>query len=297
MGRSGHSRRRPEPRRAQWQVFAASARGAVHTGLDRPNQDAALYWPLDLPGGGVVVAVADGHGHDRHFRSADGSALAVSAACATAVRRLGRTGAPRTVREAETVVGTLAAEIVDAWAGAVTADLVARPYTAAELAALDHNDDGVLVPYGSTLLLAMCLPEVVITMQIGDGDILAISRDGTAYLPMPSPRFEGERTASLCLPQAEREFRHAALALADFSLLAVMLVTDGYGNSQASDDWHTIAGADIAAQARRFGVDWFAQQLDDWARLCASRSGAGDDTTIAMALEISAPAQIGRAHV
>jgi len=61
-----------------WQVITGSARGATHRASGLPNQDAVAsqHGP-----GGVVVAVADGHGHIRHFRSADGAALAVDVAC------------------------------------------------------------------------------------------------------------------------------------------------------------------------------------------------------------------------
>src|SRR5437660_261399 len=66
---------------ATWQVITGSARGAAHRASGLPNQDAVAS--QDGPGG-VVVAVADGHGHIRHFRSADGAALAVEVACQVA---------------------------------------------------------------------------------------------------------------------------------------------------------------------------------------------------------------------
>jgi len=66
-----------------WQVITGSARGAAHRASGLPNQDAVAS--QDGPGG-VVVAIADGHGHIRHFRSADGAALAVDVACRAASR-------------------------------------------------------------------------------------------------------------------------------------------------------------------------------------------------------------------
>ena len=68
---------------ATWQVITGSARGAAHRVSGLPNQDAVAS--QDGPGA-VVVAVADGHGHIRHFRSADGAALAVDVACRAASR-------------------------------------------------------------------------------------------------------------------------------------------------------------------------------------------------------------------
>ena len=55
---------------ATWQVITGSTRGAAHRTSGLPNQDAVAN--QDGPGGAVVVAIADGHGHIRHFRSAEG---------------------------------------------------------------------------------------------------------------------------------------------------------------------------------------------------------------------------------
>jgi len=67
-----------------WQVITGSARGATHRASGLPNQDAVAsqHGP-----GGVVVAVADGHGHIRHFRSADGAALAAQALASGRIER------------------------------------------------------------------------------------------------------------------------------------------------------------------------------------------------------------------
>jgi Protein phosphatase 2C len=67
-----------------WGVVIGTARGAAHHLSGLPNQDAVAHRPG--PGGAVTVAIADGHGHSRHFRSADGSALAVDIACQVASR-------------------------------------------------------------------------------------------------------------------------------------------------------------------------------------------------------------------
>ena len=73
----------PTPDRAGgWQAITATERGAAHRAAGIPNQDAVATVPLES--GGRVAAVADGHGHSRHFRSARGAQLAVSIACQAA---------------------------------------------------------------------------------------------------------------------------------------------------------------------------------------------------------------------
>src|SRR5690242_14213017 len=61
-----------------WRVFTAGSIGAQHVAMGKVNEDSvAARQPTDDV---VAVAVADGHGHARHFRSARGSALAVEVA-------------------------------------------------------------------------------------------------------------------------------------------------------------------------------------------------------------------------
>ena len=62
-----------------WLALTASERGASHAAMDAPNQDAVAA--AQAGEHGLVAAVADGHGHWRHLRSARGSRLAVQVGC------------------------------------------------------------------------------------------------------------------------------------------------------------------------------------------------------------------------
>src|SRR6267143_1036575 len=68
----------------QWRILTASARGASHVAKGLPNQDAVAHLLAGESPGPTMVAVADGHGHRRHFRSATGSHLAVRASVVAA---------------------------------------------------------------------------------------------------------------------------------------------------------------------------------------------------------------------
>ena len=133
---------------ATWQVITGSARGAAHRASGLPNQDAVA----SQDGAGVVVvAIADGHGHIRHFRSADGAALAVDVACRAASRAA--TGlAADTIgdKEAERAGQALARAVVSDWRSAVAGQIGVRPYTVGEQFILDRSADTPVVPYGST---------------------------------------------------------------------------------------------------------------------------------------------------
>ncbi len=65
---------------ATWKVTCASAHGATHKRKGLPNQDSFDFWPESGEGAPLVVAVADGHGSARSFRSDVGAAIATSVA-------------------------------------------------------------------------------------------------------------------------------------------------------------------------------------------------------------------------
>ena len=166
---------------ATWQVITGSARGAAHRASGLPNQDAVTS--QDGPGG-VAVAIADGHGHIRHFRSADGAALAVDVACRVASQAAAGLAANATGdEEAERAGQELARAVVADWRTAVADQLEVRPYTVEEQFILARSADTPVIPYGSTLLVAVIVARWLVCAQIGDGDMLAVRPDGSSFSP------------------------------------------------------------------------------------------------------------------
>jgi hypothetical protein len=265
-----------------WQAITATERGAAHRVAGIPNQDAVASTPLE--NGGMVVAVADGHGHCRHFRSARGARLAVSIACRAARDLAARPGGlPGPGQEEEELRSMLVPGIVARWRDAVLADVAAEPFTGPEDAV--RRGDDATIPYGTTLLLAVGQGERLLLAQIGDGDILGIGPDGTAVLPVPGdPLLDGRHTTSLCSPRAAGSFRVAAAGLAGTPLLGVLLATDGYGNAHVARAWEAAVSADLAGLIPAHPASWLASKLPEWAARCASLDGSGDDTTLALLL-------------
>ena len=268
---------------ATWQVITGSARGAAHRASGLPNQDAVAS--QDGPGG-VVVAIADGHGHIRHFRSADGAALAVEVACRVAGEAAAGLAADATGDEEAALAGQgLARAVVADWRSAVADQLEVRPYTAEEQSILDRAADMPVVPYGSTLLVAVIAAQWLVCAQIGDGDMLAVRPDGSSFFPVAGDdRLDGRRTTSLCQPDALGSFRTGAHDLRQVPLAALLLATDGYGNAQADEPWQPSVGRDLAELAACHDRHWFGQEIPGWAQRCASAEGSGDDATIALLL-------------
>jgi serine/threonine protein phosphatase PrpC len=266
-----------------WQVITTSARGSAHRASGAPNQDAAAS--QDGPGG-VVAAIADGHGHIRHFRSADGAALAVEIACQVASRATAGLAADAAGDEEAALAGQeVARAALDGWRSAVAGQLGVRPYTKEEQFVLSLADDSPLIPYGSTLLVAVITGRWLVCAQIGDGDMLAVRPDGSVFSPVAGDdRLDGRRTTSLCQPDALASFRTSAHDLSQVPLAALLLATDGYGNAQADEPWQPSVARDLAELAASHDRRWFEQEVPGWAQRCASSDGSGDDATIALLL-------------
>jgi hypothetical protein len=268
---------------ATWQVITGSARGSSHRASGLPNQDAVASQGAP---GGVVVAIADGHGHVRHFRRADGAALAVDVACRVASRAVAGLVAQDTGADQAARAGReLARAVVAGWRSAVAGQLETRPYTAEEQSILDLAADTPVIPYGATLLVAVIAGRWLVCAQIGDGDMVAVRPDGSSFSPVAGDdRLDGRRTTSLCQPDALASFRTSAHDLCEVPLAALLLATDGYGNALAAEPWQPGVGRDLARLAADRDQRWFGQEVPGWAQRCASADGSGDDATIALLL-------------
>jgi Protein phosphatase 2C len=268
-----------------WQVSTAVVRGAAHELTGLPLQDAAGYREIS---GGLALAVADGHGNQRHFRSARGSELAVEAGLGAAAELAATLAASQ---QAADLIAVTRAKLIPAllhrWQRAVQEDLAERPLEVGELR-LVQREDQVTVPYGSTLLLAVLTSRWLLLGQIGDGDIVVVGPDGTATAPVPGdPLLDGQRTTSLCQADAADSFRLAAANLGSGPVAAVLLATDGFGNAQTAEPWYPLFGADLLRLSQQHGPDWIRAQLPAWVARCASAEGSGDDA--AAALMIAGP--------
>jgi hypothetical protein len=234
----------------------------------------------------VVAAVADGHGHYRHFRAERGAQLAVAQACGcvAALRdRLVEAGSVEALGELAKT--TLVPSLVDRWREAVAADHSASAFTAEEEAIRAESGDDPITAYGSTLLVAVLTGPWVIVAQIGDGDIVALLADGTAQTPVPDdPSLDGRYTTSLCQTSAVGAFRIAVIDRAAMPLVGLLMATDGYGNAQRADPWPGAVGGDIVTMLRAHGPEWVGAQLPSWTARCASAEGSGDDTTVVLAV-------------
>ena len=281
----------------RWRVAAADATGAHHVARHMRYEDAWAVAPatvLERDEPSVVVAVADGHGHARHFRSAEGAEIAVAVAARLGAGSTAEIAAADDASTVEEILGRLAPAVVSVWREHVRRDIEERPITDDERAAAGLEADATFVDllygYGATLLVAIAAGDWLACLQLGDGDLFVVAPDGTVRRPVPSdPRLDGLRTTSLCQPDAVDSIRYGVVKATAQPIGAVLLATDGFGNAQRRRDWDGAFGADLATLIQRHGDGWVARALPEWVRDCASSDGSGDDVTAVLLFAADTP--------
>ena len=165
---------------------------------------------------------------------------------------------------------------------AITADEWARVEAAEGPAALASVRAEPILAYGATLLAALATVRGILLTQLGDGDILVVGWNDEVSRPLPrDQRLTGNRTTSLCLADAERDFRAVYIDDRHERVQLVVLTTDGYANSFRSDSDFLQIGIDFAAMVRARGAQTVAGELEPILRE-ASEQGSGDDITLAL---------------
>jgi hypothetical protein len=281
----------------RWRVAAADATGAHHVSRHMRYEDAWAVAPatvLERDEASVVVAVADGHGHARHFRSAEGAEIAVAVAARLGTGSAAEIAAADDASAVEEILGRLASAVVSVWREHVRRDIEERPVTDDERIAAGLEADAAFIDlvygYGATLLVAIAAGAWLACLQLGDGDLFVVAPDGTVGRPVPSdPRLDGLRTTSLCQPDAVDSIRYGVVRTAAQPIGAVVLATDGFGNAQRGQNWPDAFGADLATLIGRHGDGWVAKALPEWVRDCASADGSGDDATAVLLLAADTP--------
>lgn len=279
-----------EPALAAWPVWStpvhSSRCGSAHRRRGVPCQDSARAAQICSADGLPVqlMAVADGHGGERYWLSAVGSALACRVALSSAAAALAEL-------ELQCGVSAHQQERLLAW---LSRELPALIVTRWLEAAAEHWQSGAAgprgegpfsaIPYGTTLGLVLLTPLWWAHTGLGDWDLVLIDGRQRARIVSEeaAPAGGGEATASLCLPEAARLFADRTalhpLGKPDESL-ALVLSTDGIRKSCATDQDHLRLCSFLAAVAANGETEQLDPGLDR-----ISSEGSGDDVTVAVAL-------------
>lgn len=199
----------------------ARCQGSEHIKTGRPCQDfsraATNCWETN-----AYAIVADGHGGEKYFRSAEGSRIAVLSAAEEMNKVLKELLFHIKKKEANVIdksLKNLCSRILLLWREKVKAHFTENPLSEEELKLCEElkinipfEADDIFMLYGSTLLSSVYFEnyEFWFSLQIGDGKTYILKEDGSAVTPK---ELENEKAAfgvtpSLCGKSAIEEFRH-----------------------------------------------------------------------------------------
>jgi serine/threonine protein phosphatase PrpC len=286
----------------EWRVCGETVPGASHLRAGIPNQDAILQIRASSVGLPIILAVSDGHGSNKCFRSDRGSRFAVHLAVGLLSKTLNEIYTDAKCLDdlekfKEEMRKRLPSELVRRWRSTVEIDLEREPLQEAEFERLVTKDGprarklveaNPYLAYGATLLAVALTETFAIYMQLGDGEILNVSETGAVTLPLPDDeRLLANETTSLCLEHAAEDFRFTVRPLEDDLPAMILLTTDGYANSFSSTAGFHQVGGDILEMMRADGFDSVNRNIKGWLEQ-ATAEGSGDDCTLALIVRADA---------
>jgi hypothetical protein len=293
-----------------WSLLSASIVGADHQRRGAPLQDYALTQSFN-DDTMVVVAVADGHGGERHFRSATGARLGCEVLVQCIADIVAAANGPADlVSGLSQLSATACAAVLDGWRSAVRRDALEHPFvlddpllvasaqsiarrdpelaeqwTGALCGETERSASARVSAYGSTLLGIVAMPGYIWWFQLGDGSLIEVSDAGTARLLCePHSAAIADATPSMSTEGASRYVRTGSRIVSEECPVMLAAVSDGFSNSFEDNAGMMAFFEGALPLAREYGTaalgDFVPQWLEDM-----TQAGSGDDITVAWALD------------
>lgn len=296
---------------ARWWATGASVRGASHLRSGQANQD-ALRWRVHSQGdrdghsGWAAMAVADGHGSEKYFRSEKGADLAVKAALEIAVEMV--TLFPRMrdieggLQDAKNWFQLIGPQLlVRRWIDFVLEDLDAHPYSYEERSLLDSPMRSIepsrmkrpatqtlsaqleqVRPYGAAVAFVLATDGHIAYASIGDVDLVAITGNGTPVRALSMSEEVGEATFSLCMPNAASYFQTEFHTLTEEGAPSLVFVSsDGFSKSFATEREFLDTCRAYSDALRPMSIVSLSSDLIKWLEETTNQ-GSGDDITVGL---------------
>lgn len=265
-----------------WKAFGRSIQGASHIRNNKPCQDAIMWKRINKS---IIFAIADGHGSSRSPYSDEGSQIAV----AVAVEIFEKLYKNLTLKKDLSNIKHFSEEqlkklIVRSWR-----EKVQEAYEIRKSAeGIIDETDNFYVKYGSTLISILATPDFILFLQLGDGDIIVVFEDGEiSYAIEKDENLVGIETTSLCSKDGWKYIKTSLYKLNSNknALEMIMLSTDGFYNSFATDEGYRKTTEEYLKLLKLHGVKKIENNLEKW--LCeTSKDGCGDDITLGIICSI-----------
>ncbi len=253
--------------------YALSVRGASHEEVGSECQDSARVF---IGENFAVAAVSDGHGSEKHFRSASGSEMATRVAIRSICDFSERNGSLDGIfrDDPKKASRRIAANIICGWNSEIAAHIGLLPLNEQEKAIYDkYNGIPNEVMYGATLIVGCLTEKGCFGLQIGDGNFCALDKN-EMISPVPEDvKLIGNLTTSLCDSDAISSFRYF---YREGRFSGVVLSSDGLINSFLNEsDFHSF-GKRVLTAVKNGTASALAEHLK-----MRSRCGSRDDISVA----------------
>ena len=249
---------------ARTTVIGASLKGASHEVDGKPCQDAYRVSAGSFSSKPwVSLAVADGHGADKHDLSEHGSAIVCKGACELLEDVAYRHSAGADFNLDLFMKDRFPKELRREWLLATGAHF--RENQQSEGLDGQGGDRGNYHPsrYGTTFLAAFALADALHVFRLGDGDIILKLADGSIGAVFKDhEELSGSETYSFSSDNALDKFEYKQVDLSE-NVQAAFLSTDGLTNAYPDPEtFHAFLDA-VHHQVLRFGAQPVAELLPE----------------------------------
>ncbi len=272
-----------------WENYYESVIGKSHIKIEMPNQDAIISKSItdDI----LISAVADGHGSKKCIRSDVGAKFAVNSSIEVLEKIKDKLLLEENKLNTKAIGKYYTKQVISLWKEKVNEHLLENPINYDALTSLSSTEiksikKNKLMPYGSTLLIIVLIHDFIVCYQLGDGDILFVSKNKKVSKPIKrDDRHIGNDTLSLCIHKPEKEFKIRVFRDLNHFLEMIILSTDGYSNSFSTEKGFLKVGTDLAEMVSSDGFEVIEENLKDWIE-DTSNNGSGDDTSVSVITRI-----------
>lgn len=234
-------------------LYSAWTKGKKHTKLHKPRQDRFITYQ---DGSCTILIIADGHGGESYVRSGFGARIACNVAL--------------DILKADLCTDQYPIAIKEKFDRLVKKHISLKPLFPFEKEKLGNLPEEY--SYGTTLLSVKITQDGITALQIGDGKICLLNKDGMPFTELPEDtNCIGSNTSSLVQENAIHKFRYAYYSE---SATCALLYTDGY-EPKANYPWTIFEN--IKPQ---YSNEELRQEL-------TSRDKYGDDQTILLLVDDS----------
>ena len=301
---------------SQWWPHVETVRGAQHVRESKPLQDSGAFLVGD---DFLVMAVADGHGHEKAVHSKIGADLAVQTAHKVLSRFHDQLHGVKSEQDTkDDHASVLSPEKIHSALQVLPRNLsyewrraVAYHYVKSEGendATQDRRDETKLISfdpvqeeeredtelqvavahevlrlYGTTLLVVYLTAKFAVLVQIGDGSIFVVGEDGSVTEPVPvDQRQIFNSVTSLSDRNAHEKFRITEIYRLDSAPPALFVVcTDGFVNSFKTDEYLLGNARKYLDTLRSKGTKYVETHHKDWLEHL-TENASGDDITVGL---------------